>query len=119
MPSMAIETGGKLYPGARVSYCWPAEASGAGVMEVCADTIDWTNIESETPVGQARELTVHIDAEEPPTKVTAYLFADPSGPVIEMIELEPASNTNLPLDLPPGNMLLRISGFWPEGQGGL
>ena len=116
IPSMAIETGGKLYPGARASYCWPVEATGPSLVEVCAEAIAWSNIESETPVGESEEVTVHFDAEQPPTKATAYLFAEPLGSAIEMIELEPGLTSNLPLALPPGNMLLRLSGFWREGQ---
>ena len=88
IPTMAIETDGKRYPGARASYCWPVEATGTGVLEVCADAIAWSNIEGHTPVGEARGVTLHVESEEPPTKMTAYLFADPSGPAIETIELE-------------------------------
>ena len=114
-PVFGIESEGKLYPGAPASYCWPQGSSGGVTREVCVDTVDWTNVEILTPAVERQALVVRIEADEAPTELTAYLFGDPAGTSIQKIELDPALEAELSMDLPPGKTLLRISGIWPEG----
>ena len=116
LPTISLEQRGQSYRGTQASYCWPIDRSGQTIREVCADTVAWSGLESTVPIARGNSVSVTVEAQTPPTRLVAHIFATPDGPGVSMLELEPARSTQLPLDLGPGSYLLRISGTWPEGQ---
>jgi hypothetical protein len=116
LPVIRLQHRDKTYEGAQASYCWPEDPAGESSLVVCADAIAWAGIDSTVPVSRGDDVLVKVESNGPPNELVAQVFADPAGPMIQSLDLEPASTATLPLDLGPGSYLLRVSGRWPDGQ---
>ena len=63
-------------------------------------------------ISRGYDVLVMVQSDGPPNELVAQVFADPAGPMIRVLDLEPARSATLPLDLGPGSYLMRISGRW-------
>ena len=125
MPLISISYEGLLSYGIRGSFCWPQYATTEGVVELCADAVPWLGLdEPSMSVSQGGSLTITVQAESAPTRVSVSIFEEGKQPprvkgaaaVQEQLRLGPDSRAQLPLDLAPGTYYMSVHGYWPAGD---
>ena len=65
-------------------------------------------------------IIVEVEADDRPQKLRAAIFAEASehasDTAVQVVELNPALKTPLPVDLPVGMYNMRIAGQWAVGD---
>lgn len=118
LPVISVSRGGRVFDGVQASYCWPSHYDGEATVAVCADKISFQGPFVPVAVQGGDPLTVQIEADEPPTRLSASVFKSASGPTVQRLDLEPGREAQFTVDLPGGEYYVRITGVWPAGDVG-
>ena len=117
LPVMRLRHAGRVYDGVEGSYCWPVTHTDEGfVQELCADKVSWEALGAPIPVDAGDNVTIEIEAGEPPQELSASFFELDSDPRVRFATLGPGLETALPVDLPSGVYNIQIFGQWEVGQ---
>ncbi len=87
-------------------------------MAVCADKISFQGQFVPVAAQGGDRLAVQIEADEPPTTLSAGVFESASGPAVQRLDRESGREAQFTVDLPGGEYYVRITGVWPAGDVG-
>ena len=118
LPVISITRGERVFNGVQASYCWPSLYDGEATVAVCADKISFQGQFVPVAAQGGDRLAVQIEADEPPTRLSADVFESASGPTLQQLDLEPGREAQFTVDLPGGEYYVRITGVWPAGDVG-
>ena len=115
---MSIAHNGRSYDGVQGSYCWPSHYDEDNLVSICADKIALDGLDDvdSVPVRNRSNVTLHIQADEPPQNLKASVFSVTAGTKPMQLDLEPSLRTQLATDLQDGIYNVRVSGNWADGQ---
>ena len=125
MPMIGVSYEGLVSYGVRGSFCWPRPATSEGTVVMCADVVPWFGLdEPSITVLQGGSLTITVEADSPPTRVSVSVFEEGKQPprfqgspaIEEQLRLGPDSTVELQLNLDPGDYYMSVQGFWPAGD---
>ena len=117
LPVMRLHHAGRVYDGVQGSYCWPVGRTGEGYVEkVCADKFRWETLGAPIPVEAGDNVTIEIEAEEPPQELSASFYELDSDSAVRFTTLGPGPKASLPVDLPSGVYNIRVVGQWAMGD---
>ena len=112
LPTIRLRNEKGLRDGERGSYCWPQPEGTT----LCVDTIFLEGPPPPIAVNRGESLTVEIDAHAAPLLLRANVIEFGTKNAVSSLALDPALETELPLDVEPGVYTVTVSGGWDGGD---
>jgi hypothetical protein len=115
MPLVRLIHNSKTFQAEPGSGCWPRDEGGGIVSSVCWDK-EFVVPERSIAVAPGDRLTVRVQAETPPRRLTAAVFETAGRGRIARLDLEPKLTGEFVADYPPGDYVVHLFGDWTEGN---